>query len=66
MNSYKQVYTNQHQEIEGLFNRMNTGLVKLKEASKTVQQLSVELVNKEKELEGMTRFFIRTLNKTKK
>ena len=50
MNSYKQVYTNQHHEIEGLFNRMNTGLVKLMEASQTVQELNVELVQKEKDL----------------
>ena len=50
MNSYKQVYANQKNEIDGLANRMNTGLAKLMEASESVAQLSKELTIKEKKL----------------
>nr|WAW84836.1 axonemal dynein heavy chain C [Halisarca dujardinii] len=47
---YKTVYTNNKQKIGQLADRMNTGLNKLVEASESVSLLSVELVEKEKEL----------------
>lgn len=50
MNGYKQVYSIQKTEIDNLANRMNIGLDKLMEASKSVEQLSKELAVKEKEL----------------
>lgn len=50
MNSYKQVYAAQKSEIDGLAHRMNIGLDKLMEASRSVGELSKELAVKEKEL----------------
>ena len=50
MNSYKQVYAAQKSEIDGLAHRMNIGLDKLMEASRSVAELSKELSVKEKEL----------------
>ncbi|XP_066913562.1 dynein axonemal heavy chain 5-like [Clytia hemisphaerica] len=50
MNSYKQVYAAQKTEIDGLAHRMNIGLDKLMEASRSVAELSKELLVKEKEL----------------
>ena len=47
---YKSVYTENRSKIGELVERMNTGLAKLVEASKSVSQLSVELVEKEKDL----------------
>ncbi|XP_077982678.1 dynein axonemal heavy chain 5-like [Glandiceps talaboti] len=51
INGYKQIYTDKHNEIGELAQRMNTGLDKLVEASESVAELSKELVVKEKELE---------------
>ena len=51
INSYKEVYALQKAEISELAQRMNTGLEKLREASKSVKELSEELKIKEKELE---------------
>ncbi|CAI9729215.1 dynein heavy chain 5, axonemal-like [Octopus vulgaris] len=48
---YKQIYTEKKKEIGFLADRMNTGLSKLVEASEAVNELSLELVEKEKELE---------------
>ncbi len=50
LNSYKQVYSERHTHIKALADRMNNGLQKLNEASEAVQQLSIELAQKEKEL----------------
>ena len=47
---YKEVYTENRTRIGGLANRMQTGLDKLVEASESVSKLSLELVEKEKEL----------------
>ena len=47
---YKTVYTDNKLKIGQLAERMNTGLDKLVEASESVSKLSVELVEKEKEL----------------
>ena len=47
---YKTVYTDNKLKIGQLAERMNTGLNKLVEASESVSKLSVELVEKEKEL----------------
>ena len=47
---YKEIYSEKHTEIDILSTRMNTGLSKLVEASKSVAELSQQLVVKEKEL----------------
>lgn len=48
---YKEIYGVKHKEIGVLSERMNTGLDKLVEATKSVNVLSQELAVKEKELE---------------
>ncbi|KAJ3055739.1 Dynein heavy chain 5, axonemal [Rhizophlyctis rosea] len=48
--SYKGLYTSKRGEVGGLADRMNMGLAKLVEASKSVAVLQEELVVKEKEL----------------
>ncbi|XP_041660196.1 dynein heavy chain 8, axonemal-like [Cheilinus undulatus] len=50
INSYKKLYTEKHNFINTLAERMNVGLAKLMEASESVAQLSVQLEVKEKEL----------------
>ncbi|XP_046353935.2 dynein axonemal heavy chain 5-like isoform X1 [Haliotis rufescens] len=50
LSGYKQIYSEKKEEIGILANRMNTGLKKLIEASESVNELSVELAVKEKEL----------------
>ncbi|XP_069055280.1 dynein axonemal heavy chain 8 isoform X2 [Lepisosteus oculatus] len=50
INGYKAVYSEKHAYINELAERMNTGLSKLMEASKSVVNLSKELAVKEKEL----------------
>ena len=50
INGYKAIYTEQKKNLDQLANRMNTGLEKLYEASESVAQLSIELVQKEKDL----------------
>lgn len=50
IDGYKEVYGLKHGEIGVLAERMNTGLSKLVEATKSVNSLSQELVVKEKEL----------------
>lgn len=51
LDGYKNVYKEKHTIIGEMARRMNTGLSKLIEASESVDQLSKELVIKEKELE---------------
>uniref|UniRef100_A0ABM0ME01 Dynein heavy chain 5, axonemal-like n=1 Tax=Saccoglossus kowalevskii TaxID=10224 RepID=A0ABM0ME01_SACKO len=51
ISGYKQIYTDKHNEIGELADRMNTGLDKLVEASESVAELSKELAVKEKDLE---------------
>ncbi|XP_027145030.1 dynein heavy chain 8, axonemal isoform X2 [Larimichthys crocea] len=50
INGYKTLYTEKHNYINTLAERMDVGLDKLMEASKSVAQLSKELEVKEKEL----------------
>lgn len=50
LDGYKTVYKEKHEHIDELASRMNTGLEKLIEASESVDQLSKELIVKEKEL----------------
>lgn len=50
LDGYKSVYQQKYSEIGELARRMNTGLAKLIEASESVDQLSKELIIKEKEL----------------
>ncbi|XP_046878072.1 dynein axonemal heavy chain 8-like [Hypomesus transpacificus] len=50
INGYKTVYSEKHNYIDNLAERMNIGLSKLMEASESVAQLSKDLVLKEKEL----------------
>ena len=50
ISGYKEIYKENYDEIDMLSTRMNTGLAKLVEASKSVSELSAELVIKEKEL----------------
>uniref|UniRef100_A0A3Q3F240 Dynein, axonemal, heavy chain 5 like n=1 Tax=Kryptolebias marmoratus TaxID=37003 RepID=A0A3Q3F240_KRYMA len=50
INGYKTLYTEKHNYINTLAERMNVGLDKLKEAGESVTQLSKDLVIKEKEL----------------
>ncbi|XP_075877996.1 dynein axonemal heavy chain 8-like [Nelusetta ayraudi] len=50
ISGYKGLYTEKYEFINTLAERMNVGLDKLKEASKSVAQLSKDLVIKEKEL----------------
>ena len=51
INGYKEIYDEKHKEIDLLASRMNTGLEKLVEATKSVAVLSEQLVEKEKELD---------------
>ena len=51
ISGYKAIYTEKSKQIGELANRMNSGLDKLVEASESVSRLSLELVDKEKELE---------------
>uniref|UniRef100_A0AAQ4Q6E3 AAA+ ATPase domain-containing protein n=1 Tax=Gasterosteus aculeatus aculeatus TaxID=481459 RepID=A0AAQ4Q6E3_GASAC len=55
VNGYKTLYSEKHNFINTLAERMNVGLDKLKEASKSVAQLSKDLEVKEKELEIASR-----------
>jgi len=48
---YKAIYDAKRSEIDQLAQRMNTGLKKLIEATESVNELSKELAEKEKELE---------------
>ncbi|KAJ3166591.1 Dynein heavy chain 5, axonemal [Geranomyces variabilis] len=50
LDSYKKLYLSKRTEVGGLAERMNLGLAKLLEASKSVAQLQEELVVKEKDL----------------
>ncbi|RKO94376.1 dynein heavy chain and region D6 of dynein motor-domain-containing protein [Blyttiomyces helicus] len=50
LGSYKHLYTSKRNEVGGMSDRMNMGLSKLVEASKSVAVLQDELVVKEKEL----------------
>ncbi len=50
INGYKEIYAQQKQGLDQLLKRMNTGLHKLLEASRTVGELSIELEKKEREL----------------
>uniref|UniRef100_UPI0037E892BB dynein axonemal heavy chain 8-like n=1 Tax=Semicossyphus pulcher TaxID=241346 RepID=UPI0037E892BB len=50
INAYKTLYSEKHNYINTLAERMNVGLAKLMEASESVAQLSKDLVVKEKEL----------------
>ena len=50
INGYKEIYVEQKKGLDQLLARMNTGLQKLLEASKSVGELSLELEVKEKEL----------------
>ncbi|XP_062284222.1 dynein axonemal heavy chain 8-like [Scomber scombrus] len=50
INGYKTLYSEKHEYINTLAERMNVGLDKLMEASKSVAQLSKDLEVKEKEL----------------
>ena len=50
LNGYKKIYATKKDEIGLLAERMNTGLNKLIEATQSVNELSKELVVKEKEL----------------
>ena len=50
INGYKEIYIEQKKELDQLLHRMNTGLQKLLEASKSVAELSIELEKKEKQL----------------
>ena len=50
IDGYKTIYAVQHASIGDLAHRMNTGLDKLIEATQSVDQLSKDLVIKEKEL----------------
>ncbi|XP_041805872.1 dynein heavy chain 8, axonemal-like [Chelmon rostratus] len=51
INGYKTLYTEKYNYINTLAERMHVGLAKLKEASRSVAQLSKDLEVKEKELE---------------
>lgn len=48
--TYKTTYAMKREELQMLANRMNTGLKKLVEAAESVNELSRQLVVKEKEL----------------
>ncbi|XP_072018853.1 LOW QUALITY PROTEIN: dynein axonemal heavy chain 5-like [Amphiura filiformis] len=50
LDGYKSIYKEKHEDIGLLANRMQTGLAKLVEATVSVNELSKELVVKEKEL----------------
>lgn len=50
ISSYKSIYDSKRSEIGRLAERINTGLLKLIEATETVNELSKELAVKEKEL----------------
>lgn len=50
ISAYKNVYSSKRAEINELSNRMNLGLGKLFEASKSVEELSIELAQKKQEL----------------
>ncbi|TPX71761.1 hypothetical protein SpCBS45565_g00838 [Spizellomyces sp. 'palustris'] len=50
LDSYKTLYVQKRTEVGGLADRMNMGLAKLVEASKSVAQLQEELVVKERDL----------------
>ncbi|EDQ85634.1 uncharacterized protein MONBRDRAFT_38754 [Monosiga brevicollis MX1] len=50
LNSYRGLYDEKKKHFENLRDRMQTGLDKLLEAAEQVKQLSVELVDKEKDL----------------
>ncbi|XP_076818600.1 dynein axonemal heavy chain 5-like isoform X2 [Clavelina lepadiformis] len=52
---YKEIYTQKETELNEQANRMQMGLEKLQEAGRSVQILSEELVEKEKELEVANR-----------
>lgn len=48
---YKTIYSQKRKEIGELAERMQTGLEKLKEATVSVEQLRLELIQKEKDLD---------------
>ena len=50
MGGYKKIYSEKKKEVGTLAERMNTGLKKLLEATESVNQLSKELLVKEKDL----------------
>ena len=50
LDGYKKIYATKHSSINDMAKRMETGLLKLDEASVSVDILSKELVIKEKEL----------------
>ena len=50
LSTYKTTYQAKREELQMLANRMNTGLKKLVEAAESVNELSRQLVVKEKEL----------------
>lgn len=50
LDGYKMIYANKHKYISDMANKMDTGLLKLDEASIAVDILAKELVVKEKDL----------------
>jgi dynein heavy chain len=50
LGGYKKIYSEKKKEVGTLAERMNTGLKKLLEATESVNQLSKELLVKEKDL----------------
>ncbi|XP_035209771.1 dynein heavy chain 8, axonemal-like isoform X2 [Stegodyphus dumicola] len=50
INGYKAIYSEKRSDINGLANRINSGLTKLQEATVSVNELKIDLADKEKEL----------------